>query len=122
MYAAVRTLGASASAVRPRAALAVRSAPLQLAVPSTATRLLSTTRPAFTSLASSAGSGQGGKADKSAARKAKEQAKKDKDKAKAQRERERAKAKAQKEKEKEKEKLRKEKEKAKLGQYPSLLA
>jgi len=98
------------------------------------TRLLSTSSPLSfppsptTNLASSAGSGQGGKSEKEAARKQKEQAKKEKEKERVRKEKERSKllkerekAKAQKEKdkankEKEKLKLAKEKEKAKSGQ------
>jgi len=97
------------------------------------TRLLSTSSPLSfppapsTNLASSAGSGQGGKAEKEAARKLKEQAKKEKEKERARKDKERSKllkerekAKAQKEKdkankEKDKLKLAKEKEKAKSG-------
>jgi len=98
------------------------------------TRLLSTSSPLSfppsptTNLASSAGSGQGGKAEKEAARKQKEQAKKEKEKERVRKEKERSKllkerekVKAQKEKdkankEKEKLKLAKDKEKAKSGQ------
>ncbi|GAA6063788.1 hypothetical protein JCM10212_001358 [Sporobolomyces blumeae] len=88
--------------------------------------------PPSKALASSAGSGQGGKAEKEAARKEKERAKKekererarkDKERLKAQKEREKAKAQREKEKdkaqkEKEKLKLQREKEKAKADKKP----
>ncbi|GAA5901863.1 uncharacterized protein JCM6883_000420 [Sporobolomyces salmoneus] len=114
------------SVVLPRA-LAARSAPIQLP---TTSRLLSISAPLHQTLASSAGSGKGGKAEKETAKKAKEQARKVKEKERARKEKEkvklekeREKAKAQKEKEKEKlqkEKLKKEKEKekAKLAAKP----
>ncbi|GAA5964466.1 hypothetical protein JCM3765_006290 [Sporobolomyces pararoseus] len=96
------------SVVLPRA-LVSRSPAIQL--PST--RLLSTSSTLSKALSSSAGSGQGGKAEKEAARKAKEQARKEKEKERARKEKEREKLKAQKEKDKLKEKLKKEKEKEK---------
>lgn len=102
------------SVILPRTLIS-RSLPVQL--PST--RLLSTSTPLSEALTSSAGSGKGGKAEKEAAKKAKEQARKEKEKERARKEKEREKLKAQKEKdkvkkEKEKEKLEKEKEKLKL--------
>ncbi|GAA5936871.1 uncharacterized protein JCM15063_000086 [Sporobolomyces koalae] len=85
-------------------ALAARTAAV-LATPST--RLLSTSSPLADALAASAGSGQGGKAEKEAAKKARAQAAKEREHAKKEREKERAR------KDKEKARLLKEREKLK---------
>ncbi|BGP13280.1 hypothetical protein JCM10213_004950 [Rhodosporidiobolus nylandii] len=98
-----------------RAAAAVPSSPL---LPAASSRLFSTTPVACLPprLSSSAGSGQGGKKEKEAARKEKERAQKERERERAARDKERAQREKEKEKarkEKEKEKARKEKEKAK---------
>ncbi|GAA6009903.1 hypothetical protein JCM11491_000860 [Sporobolomyces phaffii] len=107
----------AARAVRPSVvfprALVARSVPAQVGAP----RLLQTSSPLSAALASSAGSGQGGKAEKEAAKKAKEQAKKEREQARKEREKERArkdKDRAKLLKEREKLKLQKEKDKLKL--------
>ncbi|GAA5871154.1 hypothetical protein JCM16303_001708 [Sporobolomyces ruberrimus] len=97
------------------------SSPQSTRLLSTTPSLLSSTTAETTSLASSAGSGKGGRAEKEAARKAKEQARKDKEKERARKEKEKVKLHKEREKvkahkEKEKEKLKKEKEKSKLEQ------
>ncbi|GAA6030136.1 hypothetical protein JCM8097_009279 [Rhodosporidiobolus ruineniae] len=114
-----RSLSATPTLAAPLRAALTTSSPSLLPAPSS--RLLSTSSVLATSrasLAASAGSGQGGKREKEAARKEKERerARKDKEREKARKDREKAQAQREKDKawrEKEKLKLEKEKEKAK---------
>lgn len=110
-----RTLAGAPALAHPlRAALTTPSPSSHSLLPASSSRLLSSSAPAFaakretTNLTSSAGSGQGGKKEKEAARKEKERARKEREKERARR----AKEKAQEQ--KEKDKARKEREKAKL--------